>query len=270
MMTKKTQIWLPLLLSMVMAAGMFLGYQLQARMGSTGNGSRQGGASQTVQQVLELVNLRYVDSLNLDSIEAAAIEDVVRLLDPHSIYIPPSQLTEVNNVLKGNFSGIGVEYQMINDTVTFVYVMPDGPAGKAGVLAGDQLIQVDTTMVAAQPAITNDALRQLLRGKAGTAVNLKLMRHGKLVNPTIERGTVPMPSLDAAYLAAPQIGYIRLNKFAETTYREFMDAATGLQKQGMTKMILDLRGNGGGFLDAATNIADELLPDGKLIVSTRG
>jgi carboxyl-terminal processing protease len=269
MMTKKMQVWLPLLLSGVMAAGMLLGYQLQQRMGSPGPGMRQAGGAQSVQQVMDLVRLRYVDSIGLDSIESAAIEDMVSLLDPHSVYIPPNKLNDVNTALQGNFSGIGVEYQWINDTVTFVYVLPNGPAGKVGVLAGDQLLRVDTTNVSGRP-LPNDTLRQLLRGANGTTVQLRLLRKAKIVASTITRGNVPMPSLDAAYMVTPQVGYIRLNKFAETTYREFMDAATDLQKQGMTKMMLDLRGNGGGFLDAATNIADELLPDGKLIVSTRG
>lgn len=267
MINKKLQVWLPLLLSGVMILGMYFGFQLQSNMG--GNKATSGKNLETVQQVLDLVNLRYVDSLPLDSMETAAINDIVNQLDPHSVYIPPSKLSEVNSTLQGNFSGIGVEYQVINDTVNFVYILPNGPSGKAGLETGDQLLKVDTVNLGGR-SLDNFDLRRLLRGKNGSKVALQLLRQGKVVETTVTRGNVPLPSLEAAYMAAPGIGYIRLSKFAETTYREFMDAATDLKKQGMQKMILDLRGNGGGFMDAATNIADELLADGKLLVSTKG
>ncbi len=268
MMNKKLQAWLPLLLSIALAAGMILGYQLQGRMNPKGGVTGNYGSS-SIQQILDLVNLKYVDSVNLDSIETKGIDAVVNELDPHSVYIPPSELGDVNADLQGNFTGIGVEYQLLNDTVNVVYVVPNGPSERAGIQSGDQLLLADTVNIAGKKFKPAE-LRTLLRGKAGSTLKLTVLQNGQKKTLEVTRGNIPIPSLDAAYMAAPGVGYIRLNKFAETTYREFMDAATGLQAKGMKKMILDLRDNGGGLLEQATNIADELLPDGKLIVSTRG
>jgi carboxyl-terminal processing protease len=267
-MNKKLQVWLPLLLSLVMAIGMLAGYQLQQHL-NWQNRTSAVYSSSSVQQVMDLVNLKYVDSLQLDSLENDGIEAIVDQLDPHSVYIPASTLGDINADLQGNFSGIGVEYQMINDTLNIVYVLENGPSDKAGILTGDQIIKVDTINIAGKIRSGTD-LRGYLRGKPGSKISVTIIQNGKQRVVEITRGSIPIPSLDAAYMAAPGVGYIRLNKFAETTYREFMDAATGLQTKGMKKLILDLRGNGGGLLEQATNIADEFLPDGKKIVSTRG
>jgi carboxyl-terminal processing protease len=268
-MNKKYQVWLPLLLSVVMIVGMLAGYQLEHNLNWKKSGSRNIYPSSSLQQVMDLITYKYVDSLALDSLEADGIEAIVEQLDPHSNYIPPSSLSEVNADLQGNFSGIGVEYQIINDTVNVVYVLEKGPSDRAGIKTGDQILKVDTVNIAGTSKQGGD-LRTYLRGKPGSKVNVTILQNGAIKKVEITRGNIPLPSLDASYMAAPGVGYIRLNKFAETTYREFMDAATGLQKQGMTKMILDLRGNGGGLLEQATNIADELLEDGLLMVSTRG
>jgi carboxyl-terminal processing protease len=268
MKNKKLQAWLPLLLSVVMVIGMWAGYQLQGNMNWQSRGS-SAVSSGSAQQVLDLVKMKYVDTLNMDSIETAAIEVITDQLDPHSIYIPPMDLADENASLQGNFSGIGIEYQIIKDTLNVVYVLDRGPSDRAGLKTGDQILKVDTTSIIGINKTSAD-LHSYLRGKAGSKVKVTLLQNGKVKEVEITRGSIPIPSLDAAYMAEPGVGYIRLNKFAETTYREFMDAATGLQAKGMRKMILDLRGNGGGLLQQATNIADELLPDGKLIVSTRG
>lgn len=267
-MNKKLQVWLPLLLSIVMAIGMLAGYQLEKHM-NWRNRNIPAFSSSSVQQVMDLVNLRYVDAVPVDSIETEGIEAIVAKLDPHSAFIPASALGDVNADLIGNFSGIGIEYQMINDTLNVVYVLEGGPSDRAGLKTGDQVIKVDTTSIAGTHMRGAD-LRSYLRGKAGSKVPITIIQDGRQKQVEIIRGNIPLPSLDAAYIAAPGVGYIKLNKFAETTYREFMDAATGLQEKGMKKLILDLRGNGGGLLDQATNIADELLADGKKIVSTRG
>ncbi|HMP94072.1 MAG TPA: S41 family peptidase, partial [Phnomibacter sp.] len=190
-------------------------------------------------------------------------------LDPHTTYIPATQLSDVNADIQGSFSGIGVEYQIIQDTMTVVYVLEKGSSEEAGLQAGDQLVSVEGQVIAGK-GLGGNELRKLLRGANRSKVNVGVLRQGKPFTFTITRGNVPLPSLDAAYMAAPQTGYIRLNKFSETTYREFMDAATRLEKEGMKKLIMDLRGNGGGLLEAATYIADELLEDGLLIVSTKG
>jgi carboxyl-terminal processing protease len=251
-----------------MAIGMLAGYELEKNL-NWRNHYTNTYSSSSIQQVMDLVNLKYVDSLPTDSIEADGIEAIVNRLDPHSVYIPPVTLGDVNADLQGNFSGIGVEYQMISDTLNVVYVLERGPSDRAGVKVGDQIIKVDTVNIAGREKQGRD-LRNYLRGKAGSKIKITLVRDGKTLQTQITRGSIPIPSLDAAYMAAPGVGYIKLNKFAETTYREFMDAATRLQAAGMKKMILDLRGNGGGLLEQATNIADELLEDGKKIVSTRG
>jgi carboxyl-terminal processing protease len=268
MKNKKLQAWLPLLLSVVMVIGMWAGYQLQGNINwQTRNSSAVSSGS--VQQVLDLVRMKYVDTLNLDSVETAAIEIITDQLDPHSIYIPPADLAEENANIQGNFSGIGIEYQIIKDTLNVVYVLDNGPSDRAGLKTGDQILKVDTASIVGVNQ-TNADLHHYLRGKPGSKVNVTILQNGKVKEVEITRGNIPIPSLDAAYMAEPGVGYIKLNKFSETTYREFMDAATSLQAKGMKKMILDLRGNGGGLLQQATNIADELLPDGKLIVSTRG
>lgn len=268
-MNKKLQVWLPLLLSIMLAIGMLAGYELEKNLNWQNHYQGDEYSSSSIQEVMELINLKYVDSVHLDSIETSGIEAIVDKLDPHSTYIPPTTLGDVNADLLGNFSGIGVEYQMINDTLNVVYVVENGPSEKAGIRIGDQIIKVDTIGIAGKEKAGKD-LRVYLRGKPGSKINVTLLREGKPIQVEITRGNIPIPSLDAAYMASPGVGYIRLNKFAETTYREFMDAATRLQKEGMKKMILDLRGNGGGLLEQATNIADEFLADGKKIVSTKG
>jgi carboxyl-terminal processing protease len=265
---RKIQSWLPLLLSLVMILGMAGGYQLFKHMAWRNRPASAGGSS-SVQQVLDLVRMKYVDSIGLDSIEFASLDAITGRLDPHSVFIPASDLSEVEADLAGNFSGIGVEYQMMQDTVVVVNVVEKGPAATAGLLSGDAIVAVNDSIIAGK-SITGVQLRSLLRGKRGTTVKVTLLRNGKLMPKTITRGEVPLPSVDAAYMITPETGYIKLNRFAETTFFEFMDAATALDKKGMKKMVLDLRGNGGGLLEEATKIADELLEDGLTIVSTRG
>jgi len=273
---KKIQAWLPLLLSVVMVLGMFTGYQLYKEMGGQqqiNNGGPLGflktSGGNSLQQVLDLIELKYVDTLETDNLEIAGIEALIANLDPHSQYIPAKKMADVTADLSGNFSGIGVEYQLINDTVVIVAVIDKGPADIAGLKEGDALIAVDDSTIAGVK-ISPVQLRTLLRGQANSKVNLKVWRSKKLLTKTVQRGNIPQPSVDAYYMMDTATGYIKLNRFAETTYFEFMDAATALQKAGMQKMVLDLRGNGGGMLEEATNIADELLEDGSTIVSMRG
>ena len=268
MKQRRIQVWLPLLLGIVMALGMLAGFQLA---GDSGRGGQQAGQNQrsSVQQVIDLLQYKYVDSVKVDSLEEAAIQRILLQVDPHTTYIPREELEEVNADLQGAFSGIGVEYQIIHDTVNVVYVVEKGPSEKAGLQAGDQIIKVFDKNIAGV-GLSGTALRQLLRGAARSQVEITYLRNGAEQKAMITRGNIPLPSVDAFYMINKQVGYIRLNRFAETTYREFMDAATTLQGQGMQKMVLDLRGNSGGLMEAATYIADELLEDGLTIVSTRG
>jgi carboxyl-terminal processing protease len=189
-------------------------------------------------------------------------------LDPHSVYIPASDVSAENEVLRGDFEGIGVEFNIFEDTVHVLYVVPDGPSDKAGLQIGDKIIGVNDSSVVGD-RVGRD-VRNLIRGKGGTKVKLTILRGNTTQFKEVVRGTIPLPSLDASYMMDATTGYIKLNKFAEPTYREFMQALEGLKSQGIQKLILDLRGNGGGFIKQAVNVADEFLDNDKLIVYTEG
>lgn len=267
MRNKKLQVWLPLILSLCMIAGMFVGYRIKGNMPD--NGIFFVEKERPVQEVLDLINRRYVDNENIDSLGASAIQTILNQLDPHSVYLPVQELKQVNEDLEGQFFGIGIQFNIINDTVNVVNVLDKGPSQKAGLLIGDQLLKVNDSVVAGNHIIPAN-LRKLIGGDAGQKVNITILRNSLQKTIAIIRGPVPLYSLDAAYMIADTVGYIRLNKFSETTYKEFMDALLKLQKKGMKSLILDLRDNGGGILTQATNIADEFLDSNKLITYTEG
>lgn len=266
--TKKLQVWLPLLFSAVMVLGMLIGYQIRGN--SKNSGFFYSGKSSSLQEMLELVKNKYVDAVSVDSLTELTASAFLSHLDPHSVYIPASDFRDVNDELMGNFQGIGVEFQIFNDTVNVIRVIAGGPSEKAGLQVGDKFIKVNDSIQLAGKKLKSDDIRKKLRGPAGSSVKVSLIRDGVLKDVIIQRGNISIPSVDAAYIIAPQTGYIRINKFAERTYEEFMQNTEKLQKQGMQKMILDLRGNGGGLLSEATAIADEFLDGDKLIVYTQG
>ena len=266
--SKKLQIWLPLILSIVMVIGMMIGFQLRDK--SISSSFWSSGKKSSVQEVMDLVKNKYVDDIKADSINQIIIDQFLSQLDPHSVYIPAVELKDVNEELMGNFQGIGVEFQMFNDTLNIVNVIKGGPSEKAGILVGDEIIKVNDTVQLAGKKISPDNIRKQLRGLEGSSVKVTILRESVLKDIIITRGTIPVSSIDAAYIIAPSVGYIRVNKFAEHTYREFMNNLENLQKQGMQKLILDLRGNGGGLLSEAINMADEFLDEDKLIVYTEG
>src|SRR5215212_3819544 len=267
MQNKKIQVWLPLLFSLVMIAGMFIGYRIKENM--PGRGFFYIEKRRPVQEVINLIENKYVDDVQTDSLADKAIDVILGQLDPHSVFIPASELDEIKEELAGKFYGIGVEYKILSDTINILNVLKDGPADKAGLLLGDQILQVGDSAVAGVH-ITAERIRKFLRGGGGTKINLKILRGTQIKPVTIIRGMIPLYSLDAAYMVTDTIGYIRLNTFSETTYNEFMDATQKLQKQGKKSMILHLRDNGGGILTQATNIADEFLDQDKLITYTEG
>jgi carboxyl-terminal processing protease len=269
MNNKKLQVWLPLLFALTMITGMFLGFRLRDRSAG-GRSFLSGGSSNTIDEVLDLVKNRYVDNVSADSLENIAIEDVLAHLDPHSVYIPAKELQGVNDDMKGSFMGIGVEFQQFNDTVNVMNVIKDGPADKAGLQVGDKALRANDTVVLAGRHLSGDAIKSILRGPEGSPVKLTVLRNGAPKDVVIRRGAIPLPSVDAAYLLEPGTGYIRINKFSQTTYGEFMQGMEKLKKAGMQQLVLDLRGNGGGILQMAVNIADEFLSGDKLIVRTRG
>ncbi|MBN9349190.1 MAG: S41 family peptidase [Chitinophagaceae bacterium] len=264
---KKLKVWLPLLLSLCMIAGMFVGYRIRGNMPDRGIFFVE--RTRPVQEVLDLINKKYVDSVNIDSLGDVAIQAVLGGLDPHSVFIPASRMQEVNEDLEGVFFGIGVEFSIINDTANTMRVLQGGPSERAGMKPGDKFIKVNGVLVAGNH-ITNDKLKEIMRGKSGTKVDAEILRNGKLINKQIIRGPVRLFSIDASYMLNDSIGFIRISRFSETTYKEFMIAMDSLHKKGMRALVLDLRDNGGGILTEATHIADEFLSGNKLITYTEG
>lgn len=263
---KKFQVWLPLLLSAVLTVGMFLGYKLN----KTGNKNSFFGKNNhtSLQEALDIIRLKYVDSLSLDSLESSAIKEMMYKLDPHSVYLPPVELKQANEELSGGFDGIGVQYNVFSDTVNIIYVFPNGPSEKAGLKIGDKVLAVDDSTLVGK--VTYTRIRELIRGKRGSVANLTILRDGKPQKVAVTRGNIPVPSLEAAYMVSPGIGYMKLTKFAENSYREFMIALEELKRQGLKELIFDLRGNGGGYMNEAVEMIDEFLSGDKLIVYTEG
>jgi carboxyl-terminal processing protease len=269
MVRKKVQVWLPLIFSVVMILGMVIGYKLRENT-SGGDSFLKNNDRTPLEQAISLIQNKYVDKVYLDSLESPAINGLLDHLDPHSVYIPASDVETMNEDLQGGFQGIGVEFQMIRDTVNVMNVIPDGPSFKAGVEIGDKIIEVNNKFNLTGKNISTDDVRKQLRGPANSAVDITVLRNNQKKDIKIIRGNIPLYSLDAAYMINANTGYIKLNKFSETTYQEFMSAMEKLQKQHMQQLILDLRGNGGGIMQEAVAIADEFLDGNKLIVYTQG
>lgn len=265
---KKLQVWGPLLFAITLIAGMWIGFRLRKNIPES-QGFFGRNKTSSLQEVMNLLRTKYVDSVNSDSLTEEAIEAMLVKLDPHTIYIPAVYTDEANEDLKGNFEGIGVEYFIIEDTLHAISVLEGGPSDKAGLQIGDKFIKVGDSIVAGTK-ITNDRIKKLLRGEGGTNVSVQLLRGDKLVTAVITRGTIPKHAVDAAYMIDTQTGFIHLNKFSRTAYEEFMQAMEKLQKQGLKKLIFDIRGNGGGILDEAVDIADEFLDSTRLVLYTKG
>jgi carboxyl-terminal processing protease len=264
---KKLNFWLPLLFAIVMILGMLIGFRLYPST-NTGGFFKTGKLS-PVQEVLDIINDKYVDSVHSDSLSEEAIQGLLSHLDPHSYYIPAVDQVEMNEDLQGNFQGIGVEFQILSDTVNVTNVISGGPSDKAGLQVGDQFIRVNDSIVAGN-GISAERIKKLLRGPGASNVNLTMYRGQSLKQFTLQRGMIPLPALDAAYMIDRESGYIRINKFSRTTFEEFMEALESLEKQGLKKLVLDIRGNGGGIVDEAVNMADEFLGNDELIVFTEG
>lgn len=224
-----------------------------------------------LQRVVKLVHDRYVDSVNMDSLEGQTVNQVLQNLDPHSLYLLPQRAQSINERLDGSFDGVGIEYMMLNDTLYISQVYAGAPAARAGIIAGDRVIKLDSKKLAGQH-LTTAQIDSDFRGKKDTELKLTILRKGTRAAKVIalKRDHVDLSSIDAAYITSPGTGYIKISKFAATTDRDFKAALKKLQAQGMQKLVLDLRDNGGGYLSAATAMADEFLPAGKLIMFTKG
>ncbi|HJU45887.1 MAG TPA: S41 family peptidase, partial [Chitinophagaceae bacterium] len=265
---KESKAWFPILFALVLITGMYAGFRLRDTA-QQGQGLLNTGKRSPVQQILDLIRLKYVDSINTDTLADVAIKDILSQLDPHSVYIPPVEVPEVMEDLQGNFQGIGIEFHIYKDTVNVINVLENGPGYKAGLKTGDQFIKIDDSVIAGKK-LAADQVKGMLKGAGNTSVTVTVKRENKLLKFTIKRGTIPLPSIDIAYMIDKQTGFIRINKFAGNTYQEFMKNLEDLQAKGMQKLILDLRQNGGGVLSEAINIADEFLDEDKLIVFTKG
>ena len=256
--------WIILLVGSI-AIGLFVGW-----INSRANGPKVAAVSK-FDEVLYHINNVYVDSVNTKKYEEAAIVTLMDELDPHSQYISLEEFNAVNDPLLGGFEGIGVQFRIVNDTVTIVNTIKGGPSEKVGILAGDRIVRVNDSLIAGIK-IQNDSVMRLLKGPKNTQVDVSICRHGVegLLDFTITRDVIPTYSVDVAYMLNDSIGYLKLSKFSATTYKEFLSAIRKLKSQGMQRLIFDLRGNSGGYLSAAVEIADEFLHKGSLIVYTEG
>ncbi len=271
---KNSSPFLPLFFALVLVLGIFIGIRLNRN--SQQNQllqmfSNEHGNQNKLDELLNYVLREYVDTLNRDSLTDKTIETLLGNLDPHSAYIPAADLQATNEPLNGNFEGIGVEFNLLRDTIYVVTAIPGGPSEKAGIKSGDKIIFVDGKKVAGI-GITNEMVFKNLKGKGGTIVNIGLLRFGtsKIEYFKITRGKIPIYSIDASYMMDSITGFVKISRFASTTFIEFESALAKLDKLGMKQLILDLRGNPGGYLDAAIDICDEFLPKGKMIVYTQG
>lgn len=245
-----------------------------ATFGISAQYSRSNSASRQQQKLLmveNIVNNLYVDNVDEEKIVENAVRGILENLDPHSSYSTKEVTTSSQETMQGSFSGIGIQFNMQKDTLYVVQTIAGGPSEKVGILPGDRFIAVDDSIIAGRKLKNTDIMKRL-RGPKGTKVNIKVKRgsNAELLEFRITRDDIPLNSIDAVYMADGKTGYIRLSRFAATSYKEFKDAITKLKKQGMQQLILDLTDNGGGYMQIAAQIANEMLNRGNLIVYTQG
>ncbi|MDF2156963.1 S41 family peptidase [Algoriphagus sp. CAU 1675] len=264
----KAQIRLPIILALAISAGIWIGATF-AEPKSNQNDLR--AALYKIQEIMTYINRDYVDSVDTNELVEFGITKMLENLDPHSSYIPARDASLVQSQLDGEFDGIGVEFGIIRDTIYVVAPLTGGPSEALGIQSGDQIIKVDGKTVAGT-GITNRDVFELLRGPKGSKVlvDIKRKNQSELINYEIIRDKIPQYSINASYMVNNEIGYVKITRFAATTYEEFKEAVMDLKSQGMTKLIIDLQGNPGGYMGAAINIADEILGDRSLIVSQEG
>ena len=219
--------------------------------------------------VLSQIEQNYVDSLDYDAITEQLLPVLMKQLDPHSIYLPPAQLKEANEELDSNFEGIGITFNIPQDTAIVISVIPSGPSSRAGLIPGDKIITIDADTVAGVQ-IPQDSLVRKMRGKKGTTVDIGIMRDNEMVDFTIERDKIPVNSVEVAYMINDTTGYIKLAKFSRTSYKEVLVSMLDLSVKGMKRLIFDLQGNTGGYLDQALLILNEFLPNGAMLVYMEG
>ena len=260
--------YLPVLLFATLALGFVLGGMLN--FPKVVDFSNRNNSRSKLNKLIDFIDTEYVDDVNTDSIVNLTVDTILAQLDPHSVYIPPTDQQEVAESMQGNFVGIGVNFYMYNDSVAVIKPVENGPSAKAGIKAGDRILYADKTKLFGRK-LPSDSLFSKLKGTVGSDIELTIFRksEGKKRKVRIKRDIIPLKSVDAALLLGKQTGYIKINRFAETTYREFMTSLIGLKKQGAKSLIIDVRDNGGGYMEEAIAIADELLADKQMIVFTK-
>lgn len=262
---KRSAIYIPILFFFTLALGVILGgylnFPIEKPLLSKNNPKGK------LNKLIDFIDNEYVDNVNTDSIVDLTVNSILEKLDPHSVYIPPSEQTSVAESMKGDFVGIGVNFYMYKDTVAVIMPLAGGPSAKAGILPGDRILFVNNYKLFGRKLPT-DSLFSKLKGQEGSPVELTVFRktENRKLKIKLNRGVVPIKSVDVAVMVSPNTGYIKINRFAETTYREFMAGLQKLQGLGANSLIIDVRENGGGYMEMAAKIADEFLGDGQMIV----
>lgn len=272
----KISVWLPLLVFAAIAVGMLVGFNLHKRtrpplyIQADGSVSSKFMQTSKIDEVLKFINARYIEPADIEKLEDAATRGVIKELDPHSSYISRSEIESVNESLSGGFQGIGVEFFVVDDSIYIVGVIPNGPSDKAGLKVGDRIVAVGDSSAIGED---NKKIIDRLKGQAGTSVEITIVRgsNNAKENITIQRGEIPILSIDIAYMLNESVGYIKINRFSDRTYKEFMEALEELIEQHKMKdLIIDLRYNGGGYLTAATDILNQIFDAKKMLVYTEG
>jgi carboxyl-terminal processing protease len=263
--------FMPIAFALVLVTGVFIGNRLNNTFGGHLPGGSPASNYNKLNELLNYIENEYVDTVDNKKLVERTIENVLGNLDPHSGYIPAEELQSANEPLQGNFEGIGVEFHLLNDTILVVSPISGGPSERVGIQAGDRIVEIEGKNVAGK-GITNSEVMKKLRGQGGTIVHVGIKRAGEksIMKFAITRGKIPLYSMDVAYMVNSNTGFIKISRFGANTYDEYMEAFKKLKKEGMTQMILDLRGNPGGYLNSAISLADEFLDAKKLIVYTQG
>ena len=268
----KFYIYLPIVFSLVLILGILIGQTINfsnRHVGIiAGNSKNQ---YKKIEDILRYIDEEYVDTINNKQLIEKTITTMLQNLDPHSSYLTAEETKANNEPLQGNFEGIGIEFNIVADTIRVLSAIPGGPSEQVGIQAGDKIVEVEGKKVAGIKITNRDVLSKL-KGQGGTKVKVGILRRGKstIQNFTITRGTIPIYSVDVSYMLTPKIGYIKISRFATDTYNEYLKAFEKLKKMGMQELVIDLRGNGGGYLNTAVSLADEFLSKGKEIVYTIG
>ncbi len=258
------------MLAVALVTGIMIGFYLPGKYKAPRQSSFRSG-NDKLNSILNIIEADYVDTVNRNELVEAAIPAILKKLDPHSVYIPAKDLIRANEPLQGNFDGIGISFNMMTDTILVISTIPGGPSEKVGLMAGDKIIYVNDSLVAGRQ-LSDEKVMGMLKGPRGTVVRIKLLRKGykDLIPFEITRDKIPIASVDVSYMINDHTGYIKINNFAMTTYDEFMKSLNELKSSGMRSLILDLRENSGGVMEAAIKIANQFLREGQMIVYTVG